>query len=65
MGKYVTMSVKIPLEVKRRLEALGINPSEVLRKAIDEELRRKELEEVERELGKLDAILSRFSRISS
>jgi len=37
----------------------------VLRKSIDEESRRRELEEVERELSKLGVVLSRFSRISS
>ncbi|MBS7288198.1 MAG: hypothetical protein KIH01_05515 [Candidatus Freyarchaeota archaeon] len=62
MGKYVTVSVKVPLEVKRKLEELGIKPSEVLRRAIDEELRRRELEEIERELSGLDAILNKFSK---
>jgi len=55
MGKYVTVSVKVPLEVKRRLEELGIKPSELLRRAIDEELRK-------RELSELGAVLSKFSK---
>nr|HDO80774.1 hypothetical protein [Candidatus Bathyarchaeota archaeon] len=62
MGKYVTVSVKVPLEVKKRLEELGIKPSEVLRRAIEEELERRELEEIEKELGKLSSVLSKFSR---
>jgi len=62
MGRYVTVSVKVPLEVKRRLEELGIKPSEVLRRAIEEELGRRELEEIEKELGKLNSVLSKFSR---
>ena len=61
MGRYVTVSVKVPLEVKRRLEELGIKPSEVLRRAIEEELGRRELEEIEKELGKLNSVLSKFS----
>jgi len=62
MGKYVTVSVKVPLEVKKRLEELGIKPSEVLRRAIEEELERRELEEIEKELGKLSSVLSKFSK---
>ena len=62
MGRYVTVSVKVPLEVKRRLEELGIKPSEVLRRAIEEELERRELEEIEKELGKLSSVLSKFSK---
>lgn len=62
MGKYVTVSVKVPLEVKRRLEELGIKPSEVFRRAIEEELRRRELEEIEKELSELESVLSKFSR---
>ncbi|MEM1658091.1 MAG: hypothetical protein QXX87_01715 [Candidatus Jordarchaeales archaeon] len=61
MGKYVTVSVKVPLEVKRRLEELGIKPSDLLRKAIEEELRRRELEEIESELDELGTVLEKFS----
>jgi len=48
LRKYVTISVKVPTEVKEKLEKYGIKPSELLKRAIYEELRRREAEELER-----------------
>lgn len=62
MGKYTTISVKVPLEVKEKLEKLGIKPSQVLKKAIMEELRTREIEEMENEVEELKDVLNRFSR---
>ena len=62
MGRYVTVSVKVPIEVKEKLEKLGIKPSKLLKRAIDEELRRREIEEIEDELRELKSVLNRFSR---
>ncbi|RLF11091.1 MAG: hypothetical protein DRJ69_02300 [Thermoprotei archaeon] len=62
MGGYVTVSVKVPVEVKERLERLGVKPSELLKRAIYDELRRREVEEVEGEVRELKGVLSRFSR---
>jgi hypothetical protein len=61
MGRYVTVSVKIPREVKEKLEKLGIKPSELLRRVIVEELRRREVEDLERELRSVKDILDRIS----
>ena len=36
MGRYVTASTKIRRELKEEAERLGINISEVLRKALEE-----------------------------
>ena len=62
MGRYVTVSVKVPIEVKEKLEKLGIKPSKLLKRAIDEELRRREIEEIEDKLKELKNVLNRFSR---
>ena len=62
MGRYVTVSVKVPIEVKEKLEKLGIKPSKLLKRAIDEELRRREIEEIEDKLKELENVLNRFSR---
>lgn len=62
MGKYVTVSVKIPVEVKERLEKLGIKPSEVFRKAIREELRKREIAELNMEAEKLRHVLKKFTK---
>ena len=62
MGRYVTVSVKIPVEVKEKLKKFGVKPSEILKKAIDEELRRREIEEIEDKLKELKNVLNKFSR---
>ena len=52
MGRrYVTVSAKIPIELKEKIERLGINVSRVIRRALEEEVRRRELERL-RELAK-------------
>jgi len=61
MGRYVTISVKVPIEVKEKLEKFGIKPSKILKKAIEEELRRKEIEELEGKLKELKNVLNKFS----
>ena len=56
----VTISVRIPRELKEKIDRYGVKISEVVRKALEEEVRRRELEEAAEaaeELGKL------FSRI--
>ena len=56
----VTISVRIPKELKEKIDRYGVRVSEVVRKALEEEVRRRELEEAAEaaeELGKL------FSRI--
>lgn len=52
MGKYVTISVKVPIELKK-IKKLGIKPSNLLRKAIEEEVRSREVERIKREIEEL------------
>ncbi|MHA1589186.1 MAG: hypothetical protein ACTSVA_01095 [Candidatus Njordarchaeales archaeon] len=61
MGRYVTVSVKIPVEVKEKLEKLGIKPSDLLKRAIYEEIKRREIKEIEKELEELADVLEKFS----
>ncbi|MEM2169826.1 MAG: hypothetical protein QW186_08535 [Candidatus Bathyarchaeia archaeon] len=61
MGKYVTVSVKIPREVKERLERLGIKPSQLLKNAIVEELRRREIEDLRKRIEEVKPILNKIS----
>jgi len=42
----VVVSVRIPRELKLKAKAYGINISEILRKALEEEIRKRELEEI-------------------
>ncbi|MEM2123082.1 MAG: hypothetical protein QXE79_05560 [Candidatus Bathyarchaeia archaeon] len=62
MGRYTTISVKIPVEVKETLEKFSIKPSKLLKDAIKEELRRREIEAIEGEIKELREALSKFSR---
>jgi len=45
MGDYVTVSTKVRRELKEEAERLGVRISEVLRRALEEEVRRRKLEE--------------------
>jgi hypothetical protein len=57
----VTVSTKIPKPLKEKMVKLKIKPSKLLRKAIEDEIRRKEIEEVEDEIDRLKPILNKIS----
>lgn len=61
MSKYVTISVKIPREIRDKLERLGIKPSRLLKDAIIKELRRREIEDLKRWINEAKPILNRIS----
>lgn len=61
MGKYATVSVKLPQELKEKIEKLGVKPSKLLRKAIEEELRRREVEAIKDDLMKLKPVLDKIT----
>jgi len=60
LGKYVTVSVKVPQELKEKIEKLGVKPSRILRKAIEDEVRRKEVEQIRGEITRLKPVLSKI-----
>ncbi len=60
MSKYVTVSVKIRRETKEQLEKLGAKPSKLLKEAIAETLRKREIEEITREIAKLSKTLEKI-----
>ncbi len=60
MGKYVTISVKVPKEVKEEMVRLGIKPSKLLRKAIEEEIRRRKVQELKEEIERLKPVLEKI-----
>ncbi|MHC1564220.1 MAG: CopG family transcriptional regulator [Candidatus Hecatellaceae archaeon] len=61
MGKYITVSVKIPLELKEKLDKLSVKPSKLLRKAIEQELKKREVERIKEEIEGLKPVLSKIS----
>jgi len=46
MGKYVTVSAKVPEELKKKLHELNVNTSQLVREALEEEIKRREEEEL-------------------
>ena len=60
MAKYETVSVKVPAEIKQKLKKYGIKPSKLLRKTLEQEIRRREIEEIKIEIQKLGDALDRI-----
>ncbi len=54
MGAYITVSSKVSRELKEEAERLGVRISEVLRRALVEEVRRRRLEGLAPVLEKLE-----------
>lgn len=61
LSRYVTVSTKIPQELKEKIKQLKIRPSKLLRKAIEDEIRRREAEKLKEEIEKLKPTLDKVS----
>ncbi|HDD64184.1 MAG TPA: hypothetical protein ENF53_03385 [Thermoprotei archaeon] len=59
--KYVTVSAKIPRELKELIDKYGIKPGEVIRRALEEEVRRRMLAELEERARRLSGRLAGIS----
>ena len=62
MSRMVTVSAKISKELKRKIDELGISPSEVIRRALEEEVRRRTRELLKERLEEVSSILSKVER---
>lgn len=60
MGKYVTVSTKVPKELKKKLEELNIKPSPLIKKALIEAIREAELRRLESEWERISPILDKI-----
>jgi len=60
VGSYVTISVKVRRELKEEAERLGIKISEVLRRVLEEEVKRCKLEELKKRLEKVSEALDKI-----
>ena len=60
MGKYVTVSVKVPVELKEKMEKYGIKPSLVLRRAIEECIREEEIKRLKEKIEELKPTLEKI-----
>ena len=60
MGRYITVSTKVKEELWREAKRLNVNVSSVLRKALEDEIRRRRLELINRLLDDLKPELDRI-----
>jgi post-segregation antitoxin (ccd killing protein) len=58
VGSYVTVSVKVRRDLVERARALGVNIAEVVRRAVEEEVKRRELELIRRRLEDVRDLLN-------
>jgi len=56
----VTISARIPRELKEKLDRYGIKISDVIRRALEEEVRRWELEEARKASRELGGLFSKI-----
>ncbi len=61
MTQCVTVSTKIPKQLKEKMQRLKIKPSKILRKALEDEVKKREVEELKEEIKKIQPILDKIS----
>jgi len=59
--EYTTVSAKIPREIKKKLDEFGIRPSEVIRRAIYEEIKEAELRRLKKEAESVKPIIAKIT----
>jgi antitoxin CcdA len=57
----VTVSTKIPKQLKEKMQRLKIKPAKIIRKALEDEIRKKEIEELKQEIAQLKPTLEKVS----
>ena len=60
MTEYVTVSAKIPKELRLKLAELGIKPSEVIRRALEAEVEKRTMALLKEKVEKAAGIISRI-----
>ena len=61
MAKYVTISARITEEKKKEMEKYNLQPTEIIRDAIDAEIKHRKAQEIKR---KLDAVSNELAKIN-
>lgn len=59
--EYTTVSAKIPRAIKKKLDEFGISPSEVIRRALYEELKEAELRKLKKEVKSVKPIIAKIT----
>ncbi|MFW6117114.1 MAG: hypothetical protein ACOC6G_00840 [Thermoproteota archaeon] len=60
LGKYATVSAKIPEELKERLKKMDVNTSRFIRNAIQREIRRREKEKLRKMAEEISITLKKI-----
>ncbi len=60
MGRYVTVSAKVRKELLEEARRLNINVSELIRRTLEEEVRRRKLMELEKRLRRKRHVLDKL-----
>lgn len=60
MGKYVTISAKVPEHLKKRLRELNVKTSQLVRRALEEEVSRREEEALKARSVKASHLLKKI-----
>lgn len=61
MTRYVTVSAKVPVELKEKTRKLGIKTSQVVRRALEQEVKKQELRKIQAMIEELQPILAKIS----
>ncbi|RLI32645.1 hypothetical protein DRO56_03185 [Candidatus Bathyarchaeota archaeon] len=62
MSEYVTVSAKIPRELREKLAKLGIRPSEVIRRALRKEVEERTRRIIYKKIEKASLIISKVGK---
>ncbi|RLF10148.1 MAG: hypothetical protein DRJ62_05530 [Thermoprotei archaeon] len=60
MGRYVTVSAKVPYELREKASKLGVNVNQLIRRALEEEVKRREVEQLKSVAQEVSRILSKI-----
>jgi antitoxin CcdA len=61
MQECATVSTKIPKQLKEKMIRLKIKPSKILRQALEDEVKKREIQELKEEIKKIQPILDKIS----
>lgn len=58
--EYVTISAKIPKELRKKMKEYGIKSSDIIRKAIYREIRKIEMKKIKEEMKSIKPIINKI-----
>lgn len=60
MKKDVTITIRVPKKIKEELAKYGVKMSEVVRRALEEEIKRRKLEDLKKSAKELGELLAKI-----